>query len=259
MAFGPAFLPSFVLFHIFLFIARLIDWLVFGFTTRGRDILRTVKTALLVSNHTLVVDPGVVAHAIRPHATYYTVLEETALIPFLGTFVRLLGAIPLAPNSLGELENAAKQALAGNRFLHFFPEGECYLWNQQIRPFHGGAFYLACRLGVPIIPITTVLRERNLFGRSSFTVFRWTLRVPPRVTAIVGEPLMPEAFLGSIGPKGSLTSQEVSREAQALLWRAAHAMSESARTQMQRAIDRERGSKSLYRGMMPRVALQKSR
>ena len=88
-----------LVFQIVLFIVRLVDWSVFRLTIRGRENLRRVDSAFLVSNHTLVVDPGVIAHVIRPHRTYFTMLEETALIPYLGTFVRLLGGVPILRSS----------------------------------------------------------------------------------------------------------------------------------------------------------------
>ena len=98
-------------------------------------------------------------------------LEETALIPYLGTFVRLLGAIPIpeGPNSLRRLDSAARTALRYTGFIHFFPEGELYRENQDLCPFHPGAFLLACRLGVPVVPVTTVLHQRLWRGKGTVT------------------------------------------------------------------------------------------
>ena len=64
-------------------------------------------------------------------------------------------------------------------FLHVFPEGECYLWNQEIMDFQLGAFYLACRLHLPVIPITTVLHQRQWLGRRSFRFAGRSFRIPP--------------------------------------------------------------------------------
>ena len=74
---------------------RVVDWLLYRISIEGRENLRGLGRAILVSNHTLLLDPGLIAHAIRPRRTYFTMLEETALIPFLGTFVRLLGGVPI--------------------------------------------------------------------------------------------------------------------------------------------------------------------
>lgn len=190
----------------------------------------------MVSNHTLVLDPGILAHAIRPRRTYFTMLEETACIPFLGTFVRLLGAVPIPARaaSMRILERAIRTELQDLPFVHVFPEGECYLWNQQIEAFQQGAFFLACRLGLPVVPLTTVLHKRSVLGRECFCLAGRCVRVPPRVTVVIGTPVSPG--------KGVSVKQE-----------ALH-LSREIRMLMQRTIDERRGSKSLYRGRMKRLA-----
>ena len=119
---------------------RLVDLLVYRVRIKGKENLPRNGGAVLVSNHTLLLDPGILAHAIRPRRTYFTMLEETALIPFLGTFVRLLGGVPIPerPGALRTLDAAARTALREIGFIHFFPEGECYRENQEIQPFHPG-------------------------------------------------------------------------------------------------------------------------
>jgi 1-acyl-sn-glycerol-3-phosphate acyltransferase len=166
-------------------------------------------------------------------------LEETALIPFLGTFVRLLGAVPIPERAatLVTLEKAAHKALAHLGFLHFFPEGECWQWNQEIRPFLPGAFTLACRMGIPVIPLATVLRESRLFGRKDFRMLGRTFRLPPKVTIVVGDPLRPPA---SSAGRSSCRGMAL-------------AMSRRAREVMQASIDREGGSRGISRGMVPRL------
>ena len=212
--FTPGFLPFTAVFHIVLTLVRLYDWLVYRIRIRGRENLHGLRGAVLVSNHTLLFDPGIVAHVIRPRRTYFTMLEETAFIPYLGTFVRLLGAIPI-PERVGALRSrdaASRSALQLLGYIHFFPEGECYRGSQEIHEFHPGAFLLACRLQVPIVPITTVLHEARWLGKSPFRIAGRLVRFPPRVTVVIGEPVRPP--LGSVigsepgvsiksaGPKG---------------------------------------------------------
>jgi 1-acyl-sn-glycerol-3-phosphate acyltransferase len=223
VGFTPSFIPFRALFGIIFALVRIVDWLAFGLRVEGRARLCGSGPAILVSNHTLLLDPGLIAHAVRPRRTYFTMLEDTATIPFLGTFVRLLGGLPIpsSPGSLRALEAAARTALGALGFLHFFPEGELYLGSQEIRPFHPGAFLLACRLEVPVIPVTTVLRERRIRG------------LPPRVTVVIGEPVPPPR---AQGPR-----------------RAALLMGRRVRALMQETIDSRGGSRTLYRGMMPRL------
>lgn len=238
VGFTPSFIPFRALFGIVIALVRIVDWLAFAMKVEGRARLRGAGPAILVSNHTLLLDPGLIAHAVSPRRTYFTMLEDTALIPFLGTFVRLLGGLPIPARagSLIALEAAARTALEKLGFLHFFPEGELYLGSQEIRPFHPGAFLLACRLEVPVIPVTTVLRERRILGRPSIRLAGRSFRLPPRVTVVIGEPVPPPREQG--------------------LRRASILMSHRVRTLMQETIDSRGGSRTLYRGMMPRLVRQ---
>jgi 1-acyl-sn-glycerol-3-phosphate acyltransferase len=192
--FAPEFPPFTIVFQLVLALVRLIDWLYYRIRITGRENLRAAGAAVLVSNHTLLLDPG--------------------------TFVRLLGAVPIpeSPGALRTLDATARVALSRLGFIHFFPEGECYRGAQDLHQFHPGAFLLACRLRVPIVPIATVLHEQRWLGRS--------LRVPPRVSIVVGSPVQPPADLDAPA---------------------------DAQESMQSMIDRAGGSRSFYRAVMPRL------
>jgi 1-acyl-sn-glycerol-3-phosphate acyltransferase len=242
LTYSSSFIPATVMFHFTLLLVVLVNRLIFRLKIEGRERLHRVTTALLVSNHTLVLDPGIIADVLRPRRTYFTMLEETACIPLLGTFVRLLGAIPIPTRTtaMRSLERAIRRNLQDLRFVHIFPEGECYLWNQEIKDFQLGAFYLACRLGLPVVPVTTVLHEQRWLGRTSFHFAGRTLRIPPQVTAVIGEALYPRATAN-----GAFKLEAVE-------------MSRKTRLIMQQTIDQMGGSKRLSKGQMPRLALQQA-
>ena len=80
-SFGASFIPALVMFHFIMLLVRLVNWLIFRLHIEERQRLRSLKGGLLVSNHTLVLDPGIIAHTISPKRTYFTMLEETATIP----------------------------------------------------------------------------------------------------------------------------------------------------------------------------------
>lgn len=222
--FTPGFVPFTVVYQLIMCLVRLTDWLVFRLRVEGRGNLRGLRRAVLVSNHTLVMDPGLIAHAIRPRRTYFTMLEETALVPALGTFVRLLGGVPIPARAAAfrRLERDLAKAVGQLGLVHFFPEGDCFLRNQQIQPFLPGAFVLAIRLGLPVVPLTTVLHERRLPG------------LPPRVSILIGPAFFPGA------PRGSLRG-------------AAATMAGELRAYMQSVVDARRGCKSIGQGRMPRL------
>jgi 1-acyl-sn-glycerol-3-phosphate acyltransferase len=227
--FSPRFLPAAVLYHALLAAVRVVDVTLFGLRVRGRENLQGIRRAILVSNHTLVLDPGLIAHAVRPRRVYFTMLEETAAIPALGTFVRLLGGIPLVRRSGAARERVIDDALRQLGLLHFFPEGECYLRNQEIRPFQRGAFHAALCRRLPVVPVTTVLRER------AWLLWR-RLGLPPRALLVIGTPWWP--------PAGAARTRSIE-----------HDLACRLRTEMQAVIDREGGCKTIGRGQMPRLAL----
>jgi 1-acyl-sn-glycerol-3-phosphate acyltransferase len=160
-------------------------------------------------------------------------LEETALIPWLGTFVRLLGGIPI-PERLSALRTLDSTAFRQTGFIHFFPEGELYLENQEVQPFRPGAFLLACHLGVPVVPVTTVLHQRLWRGKSTVRFGGRSLRLPPRITIVIGAPVLP--------PARTRTASRAARE-----------MALQVRGIMQETIDQRGGCKSISRGLMPRL------
>jgi 1-acyl-sn-glycerol-3-phosphate acyltransferase len=243
IGFTPRFIPFIVVFHAVLAAVRLFDRVVYRVRVTGREHLRRLDSAIIVSNHTMLFDPGIIAHAIRPRRTYFTMLEETALIPFLGTFVRLLGAVPIPdhPGSLRALDDAARDAFRQLGFIHFFPEGELCLGNQQLQPFHPGAFLLSCRRGMPVLPVTTVLHQRFWRGKNTIRLPGRTVRLPPRITVVIGAPVSPPP---STGRAASRDAREMSRAVQEI---------------MQETIDHRGGSKGMSRGLMPRLVKKQDR
>jgi len=222
----------------------------YSFRIHGREHLRPWATSfppgasarhpkIIVSNHSLPLDPLMHALALFPRFTYFTFLEETALAPFLGTLIRLLCSMPI-PTDSGRLDDIGKaigRALHERGMAHFYAEGECFLLNQEIKPLKAGAFYYAIKFGVPVQPMVTVLRERGrslgklpAAGKKSGI---WTCRADIVILPTI-EP-----------PKASgRTSADL---------HAAIQMSRKVHDAMQAAIDAYGGDKSLYIGPMPRL------
>ena len=222
----------------------------YGYSAKGRKNLAAAggKPVILVSNHAVPLDPLFHGLAILPRFTYYTLLEETVLTPILGGPVRRLGGIPIPtdPDRLDDIEAAVRTALNGRRRIHFYPEGECFLYNQEIQRFKAGAFYYAIRFGVPIIPIITVLTRRGARGH----------------TRGRGRELGREQDLGSGQGLGRVRAEihilpalvpPAASGRQAADLHAAILLSRPVRALMQARIDAAGGDRSLYRGPMPRI------
>jgi 1-acyl-sn-glycerol-3-phosphate acyltransferase len=204
------------IFYATLLLVTLVDTFLLSLRVIGRGNLYRLKGgAFLISNHSLYLDPGILAHVIIPRRTLFSGLESTMQArPFLGNYVRFLGAFPIPEqNALLRLVRPLRDALRRGWLVHFFPERDLKWLNRELQPFHPGVFFLAQLLNVPVVPITLVVRHRRLFGarlgRLSF-----------RVTAVIERPLDPAAFAGSGGKRA-----------------AAERMAEHARQLMQGCID----------------------
>jgi len=208
------------------------------FFTRYKNRFRTYKIdrAITVSNHTTFLDPVKITGLFLPRLIFQTLLEATVEFPFLGTFTRLLGGVPIPRGISGyrKILEISERAFKYRRFLHFYPEGECFLYNQKIKKFKPGAFIIAAELDIPILPLVTV------FSEGPFRPWSFLGRSLPLETLVVLEPEYPSKYVRR-DEKGELTMDSI-RE-----------FSEAVRQKMQAEIDRRGGSSAFYKGQMERI------
>jgi 1-acyl-sn-glycerol-3-phosphate acyltransferase len=195
-----------------------------------------LRRAITVSNHTTIFDPVKIASIIMPHLNYQTMLEGTGEFPFLGTFIRLLGGVPLPRGVTGykKILEIAGKSFKYRRYIHFYPEGECYLYNQKIKEFKTGAFRIAAELDVPVVPLVTVFKE-GFFKPWSF----WGRSLPVE-TLYVMEPEYPANYIKR-DDKGEITPASIKE------------FTEAVRVKMQALIDEKGGTHVFYRGHMERI------
>jgi 1-acyl-sn-glycerol-3-phosphate acyltransferase len=195
-----------------------------------------IRRAVTVSNHTTFLDPVKIAWLPLPRLIFQTLMEATVEFPFLGTFTRILGGVPIprGKTSYRKIQEISERAFKYRRYFHFYPEGECFLYNQRINEFQSGAFRLAADLDIPVIPMVTVFffvffKPWSFWGRSL-----------PYETLVVLEPVYPAGFIRR-DEKGEITSESIKEFA------------ESVRQTMQAEIDRRHGSHAFFRGHMRRI------
>ena len=198
--------------------------------------LRGIRRAVTVSNHTTFFDPVKIAALPLPLLVFQTLLEGTVEFPVLGTFVRLLGGVPIPRGRTGyrKILEICERAFKYRRYLHFYPEGECFLYNQRIKEFHSGAFRIAAELDIPVVPMVTV------FSQGMFKPFSFWGRSLPTETLVVLEPVHPSKYVRR-DENGEISSESVKEFAEAV------------RRIMQNEIDRRGGTHAFFRGQMKRV------
>lgn len=160
---------------------------VFGMRIRGRKNLRLLRStgAVVVCNHTHLMDCTVLECALFPSRSYFTTLESNFRIPVLRHLIKLFGGVPI-PSSvhcMKEFFDNMQQALENRDFVCFYPEGALHPYETKVRSFKDGAFRTAAMAGKAVIPAVITFRDPG-----------WLMsiyRAKPCVTLTLLEPVYP--------------------------------------------------------------------
>jgi 1-acyl-sn-glycerol-3-phosphate acyltransferase len=122
-------------------------------TLSGATIADPRNPYVVVSNHQSLADIPLISHV--PWEMKWVAKEELFRVPFVGWMMKLAGDIPLNRKSA---RSGARALLQASRYLQkrcsvmFFPEGTRSP-DGRVGRFNDGAFHLAIRSGVPILPL----------------------------------------------------------------------------------------------------------
>lgn len=135
---------------------------IYGLKIEGKENLDKVKSgAVSVSNHVLILDCAMVGIAFRKKKIYYTTQEESFKIPFVRKLIKLLRAIPI-PKKIENKRQFIHEVdilLRNGNIVHFYPEAILKAYYENIRNFKNGAFNIAVKNNVPIIPVVICFRK----------------------------------------------------------------------------------------------------
>lgn len=157
----------------------------------GEHIVRGRATVYCV-NHASNLEPPVLFLALSRLFPRFQILYKAVLhrLPILGWGFDFVGFVPIErgnrEQSAKAIDQAARQLRAGNSFL-VFPEGTRSRTGELL-PFKKGAFILAIRAQVPIVP-TAITGAREAMRKGSPIIRPVTVRIK------FGEPV-PTAGLG---------------------------------------------------------------
>ena len=157
----------------------------FGLKVENKEIIRRLrgKGFVIVCNHIHVVDSVMVAIAASPRHPFFTSQEETFYIAGFRTLLRVLNCVPILKEDLQTFLDSMVAQLKKGRPVLVYPEGEIRVLCDHLRKFSNGAFTLAQRADVPVVPMVITPRERRGIWK--------LLRRRFCLTVTVGEPLYP--------------------------------------------------------------------
>ncbi len=165
-----------------------VNHLFLGLHIEEKEEITGIRSGIVVCNHIHPLDATMVACGFVPHRLNIAALNKNMEKRIAGKIVTLFGTA-VGENFSGHkqfLENTTERLIAGEWFL-IFPEGEMIMYDTTLRPFRNGAFLIASRSGVPVIPMVLALRP--------VSGLRALIRRKPLFTLRIGTPLWPDARL----------------------------------------------------------------
>jgi len=158
-----------------------------GVRLQGRERGLSAGPCVYVSNHQSMVD---ILAAFATRLPYLWVSKaENFLVPFLGWNMWLSGYIPLKRGKIASIRRMLRRCesrIRSGASLFVFPEGTRSP-DGELKSFHRGAFWVAARYRVPVVPVIIEGTARVLPKRS----FRI---VPQPVTVRILPPIDPSDF-----------------------------------------------------------------
>ncbi|MGM9786004.1 MAG: lysophospholipid acyltransferase family protein [Candidatus Cryptobacteroides sp.] len=164
----------------------------FGLRIEGKKELKKYRHlfrdgAMTVCNHVYRLDMVCILDAMKFKRIWFPIYGEH-IMGKDGWYMRYVGGIPVAQTKAGmrAFNEAFDELHRRKQWLHVFPESCSWRHYVPIRPFQKGAFTMAYRYGMPVIPCCISYRPRTgiykLFDKADV----------PLVTLHIGTPIIPD-------------------------------------------------------------------
>lgn len=155
---------------------------------KGIEILQSIQTgAMITCNHFNPFDSFSIEEVFRisgqsKNKKLYKVIREGNYTNFpglYGFFFRNCDTLPLSSNTktMTEFIKAVDTILKRGDFILIYPEQSLW-WNyKKPKPLKNGAFRLASRNNVPIIPIFITMEDTDIIGEDGFPVQQYIINI----------------------------------------------------------------------------------
>ena len=130
----------------------------------GKEKLKNYKKEgyFIYANHTQAfADTFIPSLAIYPKRNFLIVNPENVSMKFLGTFVQMLGAIPIPSNkkAMKNFLDAVKYRINKGYTITIYPEAHIWPYYTKIRPFKAVSFKYPVQLEKPVFCITNTYQS----------------------------------------------------------------------------------------------------
>ena len=161
---------------------------------RGLEHFKNLKSgAVITCNHFNAFDSFAIQIAYeaadQPDRTFYRVIREgnyTSFPGFYGFLMRHCNTLPLSSNrkTLMKFTEATGRLLREGNFVLVYPEQSMW-WNyRKPKPLQKGAYVLAAKNNVPVLPCFITMKDSDVMGEDGFYVQEYTIHV--------GAPIYPD-------------------------------------------------------------------
>ena len=165
---------------------------------RGLENLKSLSTgAILTCNHfnpldTFAVHEAFLRSEVKDKKLYRVIREGnyTSFPGFYGYLMRHFYTLPLSSNrkTMRKFTDATCKLLSDGNLVLIYPEQSMW-WNyRKPKPLKSGAYSLAVKCNVPILPIFITMRDSEKIGDDGYPIQEYTVNI--------GEPIYPNALLG---------------------------------------------------------------
>ncbi len=147
----------------------------FAFGVENRKKLRH-KAFIMTTNHVSMLDDlAIGTNVFCWRKIYYTTLEQNIRRPAIGFFLRSLGGIPIPSQSIEgtkKFNQDISYLLKKGKPVLYNPEGALWPKYREVRNFKRGAFAMAVKNDVPVLPIATLFkRKQKRNGKYKYKMF----------------------------------------------------------------------------------------
>lgn len=163
---------------------RLVAWTIFAWIrVHGSEHVEAGGTYVYMANHSSLIDtPALFAYL--PYQFRIMAKRGLFWVPFMGWHLWTAGHFPIDRGDARKTARSVRHVIDGVKSgvsLAVFPEGTRTA-DGRLQPFKSGAFKIALRAGVPIVPVAI---------RGTFALLPKTTLAPRpgRVDVIIGEPI----------------------------------------------------------------------